>query len=658
MKDTLSDVCLLTAENSHLHKKVLKVEGLSFSLVTKDTVREHDFGNTSVIISDFDTLRLLREPIAALHNLAYISIIMFIPSQDIVKISELNLRIKEIIFSETPLNKMKTILLNSVKAFNTQYNQIENKIMDWEKQNKNLKALTKIGLSLYEIKDLNELLDLMLTKIREISNADAGSIFLLEKMSENRNGKSTTNRNDVLRFVHAQNYSFHLDNPTFTIPVTKNSIVGYCALTGKIANIPDVNKIDDSYDFRYDAESTGKLRAINKSMLTIPMKNQKNEVVGVIQIFNKKKDFYQKISDPEIFEKQVIPFDKEDEELVISLAGQAAVSLENNILYKEIKSIFEGFIKASIVAIESRDPATSGHSERVSKLSKEFAIQLNNVNEGRYADVFFSDDEIQAIEYAALLHDFGKIGVRERVLSKEKKLYPEEIDILNTRYKYLKKAISNDFMKKKLELREKIDDKAQFIEMEKKLDKKLDRKFREIDNILDVILEVNEPTILKDEKGEILKKLVDKVYESLDGERIPYLTETEAKSLLVKKGNLTDDERFEIEGHVTHSYHFLSIIPWSKEMKSIPNVVYMHHEQLNGGGYPNKLNDDFIPVQSRIISIADVYDALVSQDRPYKKPLPREKALDILKNDAKFGKFDADLVEIFEKYRVYEAIKS
>ena len=668
MVNSNNNVCLLTSDNSKLQKLILTIDNISFPLVAREKVKDYDFENINIILSDFDTLKMLKEYLLSLSNIDYISIIMFVSDSELFRLSELDdLKIKEILFLDTPINKLKIILPNSIRVLSSQNDSLKEKITNLEKQYRNLDALKKVGLSLYEIKDLNIILDLILSKIREVSNADSASIFIIDKNIKNIKGRLI--KNNVLKFLYNQNYSFSMDVKEFSIPVSRNSIVGYCAITGNIVNIPDVNKIDDTYDFKYDTKSTnkmfeddlesvGKLDDINRSVLAIPMKNQKNEVVGVIEIFNKKRDFYQKINSPKVFEEQVIPFDKEDEEIAISLAGQAAISLENNILYKEIKDIFEKFIKAATVAIEARDPTTSGHSERVSKLSREFAIQLNKINEGKYTDFNFSDDEIQAIEYAAILHDFGKIGVREKILSKEKKLYSGELEILKTRYMYLKKAISNDFMKRKLELIKKTDDSIKLAEIETNLDKKLDAKLKEIDNILGVILEVNEPTILKDDKGEILKNLIDKVYETLDGERISYLTENEAKSLLIKKGNLTEEERSEIESHVTHSYDFLSIIPWTKEMKSIPYIAYMHHEQPNGEGYPNKIFDEFIPVQSRIISIADVFDALIARDRPYKKPIPIDKAIDILKNDAKSGKFDPDLVEIFDKYKIYEVIKN
>ncbi len=525
----------------------------------------------------------------------------------------------------------------------------------YENQSRNFNTLTDIGISLSTIRDIELLLDMILTKSREITNADAGSIYLVEeKIIEEQEEKKVTEK--VLRFVHSQNFSFPIKSPTFTMPITKSSIVGYVALTGEVLNIEDAHKIPKDAGYTYNIEVEKKIKVHNRSMITVAMKNQQNETIGVIQLLNKKKNFEQRISDEQIFDAEVITFTPDDEEIVNSLASQAAVSLENNILYKEIKTIFEGFIKASVIAIEARDPTTSGHSERVALLTKELGRSVNDTKEGPYKDLFFSEEELKVIEYAGLLHDFGKIGVREKVLTKAKKLYPEELELLKLRYDYLKKSIISDFAFKKIELL-KSTAKSERAEEEYRLDKELNQKLTELNDYLNIILAANEPTVLEENKGKIISDLVGKTYTTSENEVIPYLTDDEAKALTVLRGSLTESERLEIESHVTHTFKFLCNIPWTKEMANIPHIAYKHHEKLDGRGYPRGIDAGNIPAQARMMAIADIYDALTASDRPYKKAVTVEKALNILEMEANSAKIDKDLFDIFVKEKVYKAIE-
>ncbi|OHD16243.1 MAG: hypothetical protein A2Y34_05105 [Spirochaetes bacterium GWC1_27_15] len=565
-----------------------------------------------------------------------------------------NFPIYSILPMDFPLKKIKMIFDKFVKDY-TSFQEKTELIKKFEIQTSNFNILNQIGISLAVIRDIDILFDMILTKVREITDADAGSIFLVEEtIVKQEEEKQITEKQ--LRFVHSQNFSFPIKSPTFTIPLTKTSIVGYSALTGKILNIPDAHKIPQTEDYSYSIDTEKRMKVHNRSMITVPMKNQKDEIIGVIQLFNKKKDFDTKIDDQEVFEEQVIPFTFEDEEIVISLANQAAVSLENNILYKEIKTIFEGFIRASVVAIEARDPTTSGHSERVAKLTKELAICVNNTKTGEYSSVFFTEEDLRNIEYAGLLHDFGKIGVREKVLVKAKKLYPESSEFLKMRYNYLKKAIQYDFASKKLSI---IKERGldYFNEIEPKINLDLNQKLGELNNFLETILQANEPTILEENSGKIISELIGKKYLTSDGEQIEYLKEEEKKALMILRGSLTEEERLEIESHVTHTFKFLCRIPWTKEMANIPYIAYKHHEKLDGHGYPRGIKAETIPIQARMMTIADIYDALTASDRPYKKAVPVEKALSILEMEMNSNKIDKELLRIFIDEKVYKIVE-
>ena len=139
-----------------------------------------------------------------------------------------------------------------------------------------------------------------------------------------------------------------------------------------------------------------------------------------------------------------------------------------------------------------------------------------------------------------------------------------------------------------------------------------------------------------------------------DGKAIPYLDDDEYIKLKIKKGSLDEEERKEIESHVTHTYLFLRTIPWTKEMRNIPDIAYGHHEKLNGDGYPRGIQGDEIAIQTRMMTVSDIYDALTASDRPYKRAVPAQKALDILNLEVKDNELDADLVKIFIESKIWE----
>src|SRR5213082_94307 len=297
--------------------------------------------------------------------------------------------------------------------------------------------LTRIGVALGTERDVKSLLDLILTQARRITSSDAGSLYLVETGDQGQKR---------LRFRLAQTYS-KPEAPfiEFTIPVDRSSLAGYTAVTGEPLVIddayflpPDVEySINRSFDERYGYRT--------KSMLVIPMKDHKDEIIGVLQLINRKRNFEAVLSTPADVEKQVVPYSKRTVELVTALAGQAAVAIENSRLYEDIERLFEGFVKAAVHAIEQRDPTTSGHSSRVATMTVGLAEAVDHLGSGPYRDVEFSREQLRELRYAGLLHDFGKVGVREQVLVKQKKLYAADLDIIRHRFAYLKQTAEREF---------------------------------------------------------------------------------------------------------------------------------------------------------------------------------------------------------------------
>ncbi|MGD0724961.1 MAG: HD domain-containing phosphohydrolase [Spirochaetia bacterium] len=504
--------------------------------------------------------------------------------------------------------------------------------------------LLQVGIALSAERDNNKLLDYILKQLRHIACADAGTLYLLER--EEANGEQK------LRFKITQNDSNPRDYSEFVMPLSKKTVSGYVASTGIILNIDDAYKIptDREYGFNvaYD-QSTGYR---SKSMLTVPMQDHKGEILGVVQLINRKADISAKIRTPEDAERFVVPFGHDIEPVVLSLASQAAVSLENNLLYQEIETLFEGFVKASVQAIESRDPTTSGHSSRVAVYTVSLAEAVEKTTSGSYRGVSFTPEHMKEIRYASLLHDFGKVGVREHVLVKAAKLYPDQLKLVQMRFEYVRKAMLYGLMKERFaSLLEQGQDG--YLRVKEDIDRREAEYISEIERYLQAVTTANVPTVLAAEPSQILDEIHGKKFEE-EGKEIRLLTDDEYFKLKIPKGSLDDKERQQINSHVTHSFKFLSTIPWTKEMRNIPDIAHGHHEYLNGKGYPQGIHGDEIRIQTRMMTVSDIYDALTAADRPYKPAVSEQKALDILNDEVKEKKLDAELVKIFIEAKIWQ----
>lgn len=543
-------------------------------------------------------------------------------------------------YSIKEINPIK--LKNLIKSAALKW-QLECLKEERDAQLRKLRELNNIGISLSLERDPVKLLNTILKKSREITSADAGSLYLVE--GDEESGKQ-------LRFKISQNDSIPIHYEEFVMPITKGSIAGYVATTGETLNIPDVYQIDSACEYRFNQQYDQSTGYRSTSILAAPMKNYKGETTGIIQLINRKKDASVKLTQKN-YQKWVRPFDRNDEELINSLASQAAVALENSTLIKSIQRLFEGFVTASVTAIESRDPTTSGHSFRVANLTVGLATLVDRSRSGPYKSQTFTPDEIKEMRYAALLHDFGKVGVRENVLVKSKKLYPLQLEIIRQRIDYIKKAWEADHYKTRLNLL--LNEGMEAYESEiRPLETAFEHRLRSLDDYLEFILQSNEPTVLAHGNFEKLLRIAADEEMIAPGAKGPLLTGDEIQFLSIRKGNLNDTERTEIQSHVTHTFLFLSKIPWTSELKGVPKIAYGHHEKLDGSGYPNRLRGDDIPIQTRIMTISDIYDALTASDRPYKRAVPSDRALDIIADEVKQQQLDRDLFQLFIEGKVYQ----
>jgi HD-GYP domain-containing protein (c-di-GMP phosphodiesterase class II) len=511
-----------------------------------------------------------------------------------------------------------------------------------------LQALIYIGRSLALEKDQDKLLRTILYLSKKITGADAGSIFIVE---ENEEGSKS------LRFKYSHTFSKKLDYEEFSLSYDTSSIAGYAAVTGLVLNINDVYILDKKTPFSFNRSFDLSHNYRTKSMLVVPMRNHLNQIIGVIQLINCKKSRDDYFGDEAYevvlgtrndFENMVVSFDSRYESLMESVAGQAAIALENSRMIRQIENQFEEFVKASVTAIESRDPATSGHSFRVAEMCVNVAKAINRQTEGVFSNIHLSGTQISELRFAALLHDFGKVYIDPNIFLKAKKLYPKDFACLMLRLSFLYRSLQLKYA-----------EQAKILNGDTKEDKKKqEKKLLDLDTVIQLIIEMNEPGVSTEDPEKMLDKIraKKKVFKCIDlkGQVIPLLTEDEIRNLRIKKGSLNDEERGIIESHVEHTYNFVSKIPWPRELSDIPEIARKHHEKLDGSGYPAGCKGkESIPIQARLMVIADIFDALSAPDRPYKKALALDNVFEMLRDECAQGKLDADLVELFLRERLY-----
>ncbi len=524
-----------------------------------------------------------------------------------------------------------------------------NKGLSASKATHELEELNRIGIALSETRDVDQLLDLILRKAREITGADAGSLYLVERDGATSRGGPEESR---LRFKLTQNDSVQFPFNEHTLPLTEESMAGYSALHGEVIELADAYRVPKSRPFHFNASFDEQAGYRTRSLITLPMKNGKGEVLGVLQLINCKRNAKARLTDAAAVRRWVHPFPERAKRLGSSLASQSAVAYENSRLYRDIENLFEGFVKAAVKAIEQRDPTTSGHSQRVCEMTVALAEAVDREPRGPYADLRFSREQMKELRYAALLHDFGKVGVREEVLVKAKKLYPLQFVRVLDRFDYIRRDIEARIAQEKAAALRSLSRK----EAERRLhllDEEERRLLGELGRHAEFIARANEPTLLPTGDYEMLSEIAQKTYRDPRGTERPYLSSEEVRLLSIPRGSLDADERRQIESHVVHSFNFLAQIPWTREIRGIPEIARAHHEKLNGKGYPFGLNSEQIPVQAKMMTICDIYDALSASDRPYKRALPVDHALDILKLCVRDEEVDAELFRVFLDARVY-----
>ena len=515
---------------------------------------------------------------------------------------------------------------------NDKNNNIQNKYLSWSKK------LNQIGIALSSEKNILKLLEMILGESRDLTNCDAGTFYRI-----NKNKKKllfTVVHNDSMKEYSGGTSG---DQPSFP-PVelynndgspNLNAVSSYVFHKSEVVSIPDIYR--DQTPLSEGSKMYEKISGYRtNSMLVVPMINHDNEVIGVLQLLNAKNN-----------KDEIVPFDEEFNDIIQSLGSQAAVALDTVELIDDIEKLLNSLIKYTVNAIDERSPHTAGHSSRVAKFTRKIAESINDKKEGPFKDIFFDNNQLEEVWVAGLMHDVGKIGVPENVLEKQNRLDGANFQIVVDRFN----SIRENFIFNS-KIRNLKNNKS-----ENYIDSELKKQLEEWKLDFDFINWLNKPGFLPDDKKDFLDLISKKEYVDSSGKTCKYLGDDEYLAFSVRKGNLTDKERKEIQKHILGTKKLLSKLPFPDKWKNVPFYASSHHEWVNGKGYPDGLKGEEIPLPARIMCIADVWDAVTAQDRPYKPPTPIDKACEILKNGAKFGEFDKDVVDLFVNEKLWERKK-
>ncbi|MEO7623229.1 MAG: HD domain-containing phosphohydrolase [Gallionella sp.] len=500
-----------------------------------------------------------------------------------------------------------------------------------------LKDLNEIGIALSQQRDLTSLLETILVAAMRITHADAGTLYIHELEQQ------------TLRFEILRNNTLNKAmGGTSGIPITfypiqlydnggqpnNAMVVSHSALSGETVNIPDAYAVE-GYDFTGTKNFDAKTGYRSQSFLTVPMRNHENEVIGVLQLIN--------AQDQE--NGAIIPFSRDDQQLLESLASQAAIAVTNRHLIDQLEGLFEAFIQLINTAIDDKSPYTGGHCERVPALTMMLAEAVSRTTLGEFKDFVMTDKDRRELKIAGLLHDCGKITTPVHVVDKATKLQTifDRIQLVDTRFEVLKRDAEIALLTRIREKGEEAAIRAEYAERVRQLDD--DREFLRHCNVGSEAMSAA--------AQERVRQIATYQWRNGDGEMSNFLNDEEVENLTIRSGTLTPAERGIINRHIDITIKMLESLPWPRHLKNVPEYAGGHHERMDGKGYPRGLRREQMSIQARVMGIADIFEALTAKDRPYKKGKTLTESLTILGKLKLGGHVDPDLFDVFIREKVY-----
>ncbi|MBU4118900.1 MAG: GAF domain-containing protein [Proteobacteria bacterium] len=498
-----------------------------------------------------------------------------------------------------------------------------------EGQSNHLSQLVKIGLGLSSEKNIDRLLGRIVREARNFTNADGGTLYIME--SERATLDFAIVQNDSLG-VFMGGSGEAISWPPVPLRFADNqenhrNVSAHCALTGEPVNIADVYDAE-GYDFQGTRDFDASTGYRSRSMLVIPLRDHVDEVIGVLQLLNAK--------DRET--DAVVPFPEHEVGMVMSLASQAATALTKMRLVRELENLLDAFVRTIGDAIDEKSPYTAGHVFRVANLTEEIALEVNSATTGKFGSVSFSPDELAEIRMAAWLHDVGKITTPEHLMDKATKL-----QTIFDRIELIRHRVEISRLTEELIRVENEPCQRQEVSHPSRRSVRKPEEWQEIINFLDTINLGGEG--LSAENIAKVRRLAGITY-VVGGVELPLLAPDEVENLCVPKGTLTKAERKVMNHHVEMSIRMLEGLPFPKKLRNVPAYAGMHHEKLNGTGYPRGLENGAIPLPARMLALADVLEALTAADRPYKPGKTLSEVMSILEGLVDRGDLDGDLCDL------------
>jgi HD-GYP domain-containing protein (c-di-GMP phosphodiesterase class II) len=489
--------------------------------------------------------------------------------------------------------------------------------------------LVRIGTALSSERNIDVLLEMIVDESRRFTGADGGTLYVVSDDGSYLDWQILHNHKMGTRMGGTSGVPIHLPPVPLSIegnPNT-NNVSAACANTGSPINIPDAYEAA-GYDFSgtriYD--QTNNYRS--KSVLVVPLRNHEDDIIGVLQLINAQ----------EAGSDETVTFSTESQELVIALASQAAVAITNAKLIRDLRDMFDAFIEAIATAIDEKSPYTAGHVRRVADLTMRIADAINRSKDEPWVDTRFSSEELDELRIAAWMHDVGKITTPEYVVDKSTKLETihDRIELVQARWEIMKQDLLIQALKEELP-----DEKLTAVE------DMLAGQYQTLDEEIDFVRKSNRGgEYMANEEVERLSELAERRVQ-IGGASQSAISDDELSNLSIRKGTLTDEERSIIQNHAAVSIKMLSQLPFTKTLKQVPEYAGGHHEKLNGKGYPLGLSAEQLPLQARILAVADVFEALTAPDRPYRAPMPLERTMAIVAAMVEEGELDSEIVNLF-----------
>lgn len=468
--------------------------------------------------------------------------------------------------------------------------------------------ILEMSLALTSERDYDKMLKKIITCAMELTNCEGGTLYLY--------------RNESLEFMVMRNIDPEVERRGGMAPpvaMDESKACAYSAIRRTLVNVPDVYAENDTFDFSGPKIFDKKLGCHTKSMLVFPLVNHEEKLVGVVQLLNARDK-----------ENELIAFTEEHEMLIRALASMAAISLSNMQYIRQIKGLLHAVVNVFTNAIDTRTPYNYYHSKQVHDYVVLYMSYCNALYEKGRGTEYFDAARKEQLQLAALMHDIGKLVTPTEVMNKETRL-AGHLDRILHRFRYI------GLLKKVTWLEGACTEEEYRAEV------------RYLQQAEELVLEINRAEFLEKQAEVQVKELAGRWYTDSDGGRLPYLEEEEQECLLIPKGTLTGSERQTMNRHVEFTDRFLTAMNFDEHYKDVRAWAGKHHEYLNGTGYPRGLSGNELPTEVRLLTIVDVFDALVSDDRPYKKAHTKEDALRILSYMEKEGKIDGDILKRFEE---------